>query len=290
MIVDCHSHFWTSEFMEPAWVDQMGRIKENTPTGARLDVSLETYNAGQLGANASIIFGMRASASGLMVPNDDVAKFVAMVGPSAIGFMSVDPREANALEEMERSAQDLDLRGVKVGPLYQGTSPLDPRMMRIFAQASALGLPVLLHQGAVFVTSGRLADANPILLDDVALAFPELKIIVAHMGHPWVAETAVVMRRHPNVFADIAAMYHRPSILMRALAAAKEYGVLQKVLFGTDFPIGTVEKTISQVTSIAARLEQFLPGTITPQDLHDLFHRPTFALIGLDFPDDNYRT
>jgi predicted TIM-barrel fold metal-dependent hydrolase len=212
------------------------------------------------------------------------------VGPSAIGFMSVDPREANALEEMERSAQDLDLRGVKVGPLYQGTSPLDPRMMRIFAQASTLGLPVLIHQGAVFVTSGRLADANPILLDDVALAFPDLKIIVAHMGHPWVAETAVVMRRHPNVFADIAAMYHRPSILMRALAAAKEYGVLQKVLFGTDFPIGTVEETISQVTSIATRLEQFLPGTITPQDLHDLFHRPTFALLGLDFPDDNYRT
>ncbi|GAA1791131.1 amidohydrolase [Planosporangium flavigriseum] len=289
MIIDCHSHFWTSSFMEPQWIDQMARIKDNSRTGARLDVSVDKYLAGQAGANASIIFGMRASASGIMVPNDDVAKFVTDVGPSAVGFMSLDPREAGALEEMERAAQDLQLRGIKLGSPYQGTSPLDPRMMRIFAHASTLGLPILIHQGAVFVTTGRLADANPIMIDDVALAFPKLKIIIAHMGHPWVAETTVVMRRHPNVFTDISALCHRPSILMTALAAAKEYGVLDRVLFGTDFPIATVEGTISAVTRIVKQMELVYPGTISPEELHALFHRPTFDLLELDFPKENYR-
>lgn len=285
MITDCHSHFWTIEHQEGAWAQQTTRITRTHDSGSRSEVTTESYASGMAGADRSIVFGLQAPASGIRVSNDDVAAFVDAAGPGVVGFASVDPREDTAVEELERAVQDLRLRGLKLGPTYQGTSPLDPRTMRVFGRAATLGLPVLIHQGAVFVTSGRLADANPLMIDEVALAFPELKIIIAHMGHPWVHETAVVMRRHQNVYADIAAMVKRPNMLARGLLAAKEYGVLDKVLFGTDFPFSSVADTADGLRRVIHHLQGRALDPPTLDDLEALIHRPTFDLLGIETAD-----
>jgi uncharacterized protein len=284
LITDCHSHFWTPEHANGAWAEQTRRISRSNDSGNRSHVTPESYAAGMGGADRSIVFGLQAPASGIHVSNDDVARFVSTAGSGVVGFASVDPREDDAVEELERAVQDLGLRGLKLGPTYQGTSPLDPRTMRVFGRASALGLPVLIHQGAVFVTSGRLADANPLQLDDVALAFPELRLIIAHMGHPWVHETAVVMRRHANVYADIAAMVKRPNMLARALTAAKEYGVLEKVLFGTDFPFSSVDDTATGLRRVVGHMQDRLLDPVSLDDAEALINRPTFELLGIDTP------
>lgn len=282
MITDCHSHFWTPDHTESPWAEQTHRISRTHDSGNRGNVTPQSYAAGMDGADRSIVFGLQAPASGIRVLNDDIAMFVRSAGPSVVGFASVDPRDDGAAEEVERAAQDLGLRGLKLGPTYQGTSPLDPRTMRVFERANALGLPVLIHQGAVFVSSGRLADANPVMLDDVALTFPELRIVIAHMGHPWVDEAAVVMRRHRNVFADIAAMIKRPTMLARGLTAAKEYGVLDKVLFGTDFPFSSVGDTVTGLRRVVQHMQSRFLDPVTLEDAEALIHRPTFELLGLD--------
>ena len=79
-------------------------------------------------------------------------------------------------------------------------------MLRVFRTAERLGLPVMIHQGAIFANAGRLADSLPLLLDDVAIAFPDLRMVVAHIGHPWIYETVVVMRWHANIYADTSAI------------------------------------------------------------------------------------
>jgi predicted TIM-barrel fold metal-dependent hydrolase len=280
VIVDCHTHYWRAEHLQPPWTSQLSRIALDGGADP-LEITLDSYRDGIRGAQRSIVFGLQARAAGIMVPNDAVAAFVETAGPDVVGFLSVDPTDPGAPDEVERSAQDLGLVGVKLGPLYQGTSPSDPRVMRIFERASTLGLPVLIHQGAVFASAGRLAEANPILLDDVALAFPELKLIIAHMGHPWVNETAVVMRRHQNVFADLAAVHRRPFMLTNALAAAKEYGVMDKVLFGTDFPFTSVEASIAGMRRVVRNMEQRFPDHVCEADLEAILHRPTFELLEL---------
>jgi hypothetical protein len=215
------------------------------------------------------------------VPNDAVAKFVDAIGSEVVGFMSVDPTDHGAADEVERCASELGLKGVKLGPIYQGLSPLDPRAMRVFERANALQLPVLIHQGAIFARAGRLQHASPLLLDDVAIAFPELKIVIAHMGHPWVHETAIVMRRHPNVFTDISAIPRRPSMLAAGLVAAKEYGVLDRVLFGSDFPFFTVSETIELTTATVKAMSRTSLTVVTEAELHEILHRSTLETLGI---------
>jgi uncharacterized protein len=282
MITDCHSHFWTHQHMQPPWTTSLWRTATPTSGSDQHEVTVESYRAGTSPAERSIVFGLQAQAAGIMVPNDAVAEFVRELGPSVIGFMSVDPTLDGAADELERCAGELGLRGVKLGPIYQGTNPTDPRALRIFERANALGLPVMIHQGAIFANAGRLSDANPLLLDDVALAFPELKIVIAHLGHPWVHETAVVMRRHPNVFSDISAIARRPSMLAMGLAAAKEYNVLDRVLFGSDFPFFTVQETIDRLTRVVEAMDRTSLTVITEDELDTILNRSTFDLLELE--------
>lgn len=284
MITDVHTHFWAPEHQGRPWIDGIGRVAR-TLAADQLDlVTAESYAAHLGPAERSIVFGLQAHAAGIVVPNDAVAAFVRGVGGRTVGFMSVDPTRHDAVDEVERCHAELGLQGIKLGPVYQGTSPLHPQALRVFKTAERLGLPVMIHQGAIFANAGRLADSVALLLDDVAIAFPELRIIVAHMGHPWVYETVVVMRRHANVFADTSAIPSRPTVLATALAAAKEYGVLHKVLFGSDSPMVTTHRAVSGLRSVVARMQQVAYTPVTDSELHDLLHRPSFELLGIAEP------
>ena len=281
MITDVHTHFWSPDHQRPPWTDGLGRVSTRLAAGAIDSVTVESYRRQVFPAARTIVFGLQAQASGIMVPNDAVAAFVREVGGQTVGFMSVDPTRHDAVAEIERCHADLGLRGIKLGPIYQGTSPLNPLTMRVFSTAERLGLPVMIHQGAIFANAGRLADANPLLLDDVAIAFPELRIVIAHMGHPWVHEAVVVMRRHENVYADTSAIANRPTVLATALSAAKEYGVLDKVMFGSDSPMVSAESEAAALARVVAHMQQFALTPITDDELHAIMHRPSFELLGI---------
>lgn len=281
MITDVHTHFWMPGHQGPPWSDGIGRVSRTLASTQMDHVTPESYTANVAPAERSIVFGLQAHAAGIVVPNDEVAAFVRKVGGRTVGFMSVDPTQHDAVGEIERCHADLGLQGIKLGPVYQGTSPLNPQTLRVFSTAERLGLPVMIHQGAIFTNAGRLADSVPLLLDDVAIAFPDLRIIVAHMGHPWIYETAVVMRRHANVYADTSAIPSRPTVLATALAAAKEYGVLPRVLFGSDSPMVTTQGAVGGLRAVVARMQQVAYTPITDDELNDLLHRPSFELLGI---------
>jgi uncharacterized protein len=284
VIADVHTHFWNPDHQGPPWTDGLDRVSTRLSAGAIDLVTVESYRRQVAPAERTIVFGLQAHASGMMVPNDAVAAFVRAVGGQTVGFMSVDPTRHDAVDEIERCHADLGLLGIKLGPIYQGTSPLNPLTLRVFAAAERLGLPVMIHQGAIFANAGRLADANPLLLDDVAIAYPELRMMIAHLGHPWVHEAAVVMRRHPNIYADTSAIANRPTILASALSAAKEYGVLDRVLFGSDSPMVSASSTVDALTRIVARMQQIAHTPITDDELHAILHRPSFELLGIPIP------
>jgi predicted TIM-barrel fold metal-dependent hydrolase len=284
MITDVHTHFWMPDHQGPPWTDGLGRVSTRLAADAIDRVTAESYRRQTAPAERTIVFGLQAQASGIMVPNDAVAAFVRAVGSQTVGFMSVDPTSHDAVDEIERCHADLGLVGLKLGPIYQGTSPLNPLTTRVFAAAERLGLPVMIHQGAIFANAGRLADANPLLLDDVAIAFPRLRMVIAHMGHPWVHETAVVMRRNRYVYADTSAIASRPTVLANALSAAKEYGVLDKVLFGSDSPMVSASGAAATLGRVVARMRQIAHTPVTDEELDALMHRPSFDLLGIQAP------
>ena len=77
-------------------------------------------------------------------------------------------------------------------------------------------------------------------MDEIAIRFPELRVVMAHLGHPWQRETIATIRKHPHVYADVSALFYRPWSFYEARACDR--GALEK-FFGSDFPIATPAET-----------------------------------------------
>ena len=174
-----------------------------------------------------------------------MAAFVKQHSDRFIGWCSVDPNDPACVEQLEHYVNDLGLRGLKLGPIYQNFDPSDPKHLPLFKKAERLGIPINWHQGTSFVRQGPLKYSNPILLEDIAVACPDLRMIISHMGHPWETECVVLIRKHPNLYADTSALHYRPWRHYQAFMTALEYGVEHKLIFGSDFPSATPEQAIA---------------------------------------------
>lgn len=263
MIVDVHSHvMWypdhiSEEFAQEALASKLVKIEQSGGGAFAGRLDLHSYDsrpedhwrAAQT-ADRTIVFGLQAKATGVWVPNELVAEYVAQHPDRLVGWASVDPSEPDAVAQLDHCVLELGLRGLKVGPAYQHFDPTDASVWPLFARAEEHGIPVIWHQGATFPRKGRLRESNPLMLEPLTQAFPDLRMIVAHMGHPWEDDLIVLMRKTPNLFADISAVHYRPYRYWRSMVSAVEYGVAHKLLLGSDFPSGTLQNVIDGLRSI----------------------------------------
>ncbi len=280
MIVDCHTHLWRcpGELTEDL-VEEMS-IARRRPFNP--NVTADQHAEAVKDVDRAIVFGLRAPHTGFLCENETVAEYVQTDPAKLIGFGSVCPTEANAADEVHRAAEELGLRGLKLAPVYGNWHPHDESAAAVFAAAERLAMPIIVHQGTTFPRKARLALAGPILLDDVAIRFPGLKIVIAHLGHPWEADTIAVIRKQPNVFADISALFYRPWQMINSLRLAVEYGVADKLLFGTDYPFTTLDESVAGLRRVV-QLSRELGPLELPADLPDeILHRDTLGLLGLD--------
>ncbi|MBL9215382.1 MAG: amidohydrolase [Opitutaceae bacterium] len=280
MIIDVHSHAW--EY--PAhFNDDFRRQARRARAGTEVDLTVryEEYRATVPPDTRTIVFGGKARLSGLWVDDDYVARYVAAHPDTLIGFMSIDPTQEGWQRELEHAHQGLGLRGIKLLSMYAGFRPDERRLDPLWQYATRHRLPVLLHTGTTFISQAPLECTLPRHLDAVAIRFPEVKIIMAHLGHPYEGECVVTIRKHPNVYADISALHYRPFQLYHSLMLVQEYGVWDKVLFGTDYPFTTVNATLNGLRS----LNDLTKGTGLPRlneaALEAMIHRDSLTLLGL---------
>lgn len=174
--------------------------------------------------------------------NDRVAEMVAQFPDRLIGFAGIDPRRGEkALEELERCTEQLGLKGVKLWPLT-GFYPDEKDFYPFYKLAEENHIPILCHTGRG-PTKTYLKYCRPTNVDTIAVDFPELKIIMAHIGEPWVNEALAVAAKNPNVYTDISAwqpvLRFAPVVLCQTLMEAKMTCGIEKILFGTDWPLFT---------------------------------------------------
>ena len=280
MIVDVHSHAWRyPDHFTADFLAQARRAKGGTEVDLTTDRAV--YEAAASNEVTTIVFGGKAKLSGLWVDDAFVAEYVAQAPDSMIGFLSVDPTQDDWQQELHFGHQHLGLRGIKLLPMYAGFMPQDERLDPLWKYATAHRLPVLLHTGTTFVSQAPLEFTLPRHLDAVAIRFPECKIILAHLGHPYEGECVAVIRKHANVYADISALYYRPFQLFQSLMLVQEYGVWHKLLFGTDYPFTTVDGTIAGLRQLNAMLEGTRMPRLDNAQIESLIHRDTLALLGL---------
>ncbi len=215
-----------------------------------------------------IVFGLKAPYVGIDVPQDLVANCVREHADRFIGWCSVDPTEDDCIDQLVYNVETLGLKGLKVAPIYQNWDPQDPKYLPFFKKVESLGIPVNIHQGTSFVRTGPLKYANPIQLEDIAIACPDLRMIISHMGHPWEDECVVLIRKHPNLYTNVSALHYRPRRHYQAFMSAIEYGVEHKLIFGSDFPSATP----AQVIAGQWKVNEVVEGTNFPRVPDEVIH------------------
>src|SRR3974390_3924662 len=201
--------------------------------------------------------------------NQFVADYVKADPRRLISCGSLHPRHsANILADVEQLLR-LGIRMIKIHPPHQLLYPNDyltgvKELEIIYRAAEANGIPVMFHTGTSVFPGARNKYGDPIYVDDVAVDFPQLKILLAHGGRPlWMDSAFFLVRRHRNVYLDISGI--PPKALLKYFPRLE--GIVHKKLFGTDWPgpgVPEIEKNLAEFRALAlnnSAKEQILSKT-----------------------------
>ncbi len=184
----------------------------------------------------------------VQIRNDWVAEMVRNYPDRFWGCASADPRNGMAaVRELERAVGDLGLKGLSLQPFAYRTPPNANIYYPLYAQCVELDVPVRIQVGH---TAPLLPSepGRPIYLDEVALHFPELKIIGAHIGWPWHDEMISLAWKHPNVYMDTSAHLpkHYPPTVVQFLNSFGQ----DKVMYGSAYPLTSMRRQMKELDEI----------------------------------------
>jgi hypothetical protein len=235
--------------------------KQYFGAGAQADwnVLAEYYRSRKIGC---VVFTVDERITGRpQVSNDAVVEFAARNADIAIPFASLDPnRGADAVREARRLVADGHVRGLKLHPPLQQFVPNDRIAYPLYEVFAEARLPVLFHTGHSGIGTGmragggiRLKYGHPMPIDDVAVDFPDMPIIMAHPSFPWQDEAISVCLHKSQVYIDLSGWspkYFSPTLIQYANTLLKT-----KVLFGSDYPLLTPDRWLADFEKIGIKDE-----------------------------------
>ena len=182
------------------------------------------------------------------IPNDEIAEAARENSDMMIAFASIDPHKGKmGAREARRLIEEHGVKGFKFHPTVQGFLPYDRMAWPIYEVIAEYRLPSIFHSGHSGIGSGmrcggglRLQNSNPMLLEDVAIDFPDIQIVVAHPSWPWQDEALSLALHKPNVWIDLSGWspkYFPPQLVQYANTLLKD-----RMLFGSDYPLITPER------------------------------------------------
>lgn len=283
MIVDCHTHIWAStEQLGRGLAPFLYRCAEAIGAGPA-DHALSARSV-----TCTLVMGYRSRFLNADVPNSYIADYIASRGRHLIGIAAADPTDPQAVRDAGEWLDRPEFRGLVVSPCDQNFHPADSRAMGIYALAEQRGAVLFIRQGMHYHPASHMEYARPLLLDEIAREFPALTMVISSLGYPWVDETLALLGKHDKLFADIAGLISQPWLAYNALTTAYQYGVLDKVLLASGFPIMSAAAAIETVY----RLHEVTKGTDLPtvprEALRQMVERDTLTALGIfregDYP------
>ncbi len=246
-LADCHTHLFTAECLEAygepyrrcaeryrhARVSHFGGSPENP-----IPVAESVRHWRESGFAKVIVLNLNAGAR--YKRSLSTEKFVALLAEHrdlCIPFASVDPRcETSAARELREAIVLHGCAGLKIHPSYQEVYPNDRHLLYpLYEICAEFRIPVLLHTGSTLLHRTPLKYSQPLFVDDVAVDFPDLPLIMAHAGWPWVEEAIAIAWRHENVYLDLSGHLpkHLPPLIWHYMQVPD---LSRRFLFGSDYP------------------------------------------------------
>ncbi|MBA2470345.1 MAG: amidohydrolase [Chloroflexia bacterium] len=274
-----HAHTWDQALHIASQTAREADLSRGFPLD--LTVAFDTFMEDMEPFDRVAVFGLKARLTGYWVPDQYVADFVARAPDKLVGFAACDPTQPEHLDELRHGIEDLGLVGLKMGPMYAGFDPRDPRCDAVYRYCEEGGVPILFHSGTTFNRAAPLRFTRPWLFDEVAIAHPALRMVLAHVGHPFMEECLVVIRKHPHVYADISALYYRPWQFYTMLIAAQEYNVTHNLLFGTDYPFAAGQASIDGLRQANDVIGASGLPRVSSETIEGILARDAFGRLGI---------
>jgi predicted TIM-barrel fold metal-dependent hydrolase len=260
MITDCHIHIQPMELFKPEALALMKKSRKDFVQVAEYCRSPKAFlqYLDRIGVDRAVLINYVAPEVIGFTPavNEFIANYVKENPKRLIPCGSVHPRHtANVLKDMEQIVR-LGIRLIKIHPPHQLLYPNDylhgvKELEIIYRTAEASLIPIMVHTGTSIFPGARNKYGDPMYVDDVAIDFPNLKILLAYGGRPlWMDTAFFLVRRHANVYLDISGI--PPKSLLRYFPRLEE--IAHKTLFGTDWPgpgVPDIKKNLAEFRSLA---------------------------------------
>jgi predicted TIM-barrel fold metal-dependent hydrolase len=199
-----------------------------------------------------------------------------------LGFGIVNPvKEKTDIRDLRAIRDDLRLPGIVMYCPFLRCHPTHSKAMLVYEGAQDLGMPVFFHSCGPMDTKTVMDYAQPYLVDEVAREFPDLKIVIACMGEPFVSQTLMLIGKHRNVYADLTISPKRAWSTYNIVVSAHEYDVMDKLLFGSGYPAGDPGECIETLLGFNKLLGDTKLPNVPRGSIRDVVLRDTFGVLGL---------
>lgn len=235
MFIDIHVH---PAFFEPINKDHVQMEYRHSELGiyknglASLEHIFNQMSCAGLNKLTLLPQDYTTTRGGVVVSNDDIKKLVDMAPDKFIGFAGIDPFAAGCCDTLEKAFTDLSLKGLKLHPSKQCFYPGDERLEPIYRLCEKYDKPIIFHSGLSLEPDALSKYSRPVEFEELAYKHPKLRICLAHFGWPWVQETAMLMLKYSNVYADTGLLY---------FDSAREF---YKRVFTQDIPLTWIDRSL----------------------------------------------
>jgi predicted TIM-barrel fold metal-dependent hydrolase len=251
-VIDFHTHYVSRRWLNATWLNFLESI--NPEFYAEIDsyssdVELFTSHLKAEGVKYAVVLPECAPATTGNVPTEEVIEYC-RGQDGLIPFTSLNPNvHPDLVSKLEFYVKDCGIKGVKLHPSYQFFYPNEARLYPLYAKAQEFGIPIIFHIGSSIFKGTRLKYCDPIHLDDVAVDFPDLTIVMAHSGRGfWYNQCFFLSRLHKNVYMDITGL--PPQNLLSYFPDLEKNR--EKIIFGSDWPTipTSIGKNIEAIKSL----------------------------------------
>lgn len=265
MIIDVHTHLnnYDESITKPVEKTRDELLATMERNGVDYALVLTSYKVNE----------HRPSVARVLDVTDGYPQLGVVAGVSYLGYKERD------LRELADYLRDGRVKGLKLYPGYEPFYPYDPRCRVLYDLALEFDVPVMIHTGDTYAKSAKLRYAHPLNVDDVAVDFPDLKLVICHLGNPWIRDCMEVVYKNTHAHADISGLVlgdftskyqkfmHKQLKDMILFAGDPNY-----LLYGTDWPISSMESYVKFMKSL--KLDPALKELIYWRNAAALFKIP----------------
>jgi predicted TIM-barrel fold metal-dependent hydrolase len=240
--IDCHVHLNSYNDSKGSIDDSLVELLQSMD-GCDIDASIviSSYKVNKDRPSTDKIIGITEKHDNLAV----------------VGGYSIENHTIEDFRNYRKWLLENKLKGIKIYCGYEHYFPTDKKYQKIYDLCTEFEVPLMVHCGDTFASNAKLKYAHPLNVDEVATDNPELKIVICHLGNPWILDCQEVLYKNRNVYADISGLFFGPvsdyyeQCLITKIKELLGYtSSPHHLLFGSDWPISDVRLCIRLVNKL----------------------------------------